>query len=258
MNLEFDNILDDKNYLEMQKIEHLLKRDILDYTIQKGSSALAWDLSKELYGFGEQMAKEFGIENIMYDVKNEIFDLIEKQYWGESDTLSDMNKESFLYKLKQNISDNTKRTIEETNQFDDKNLVKINEYVDTNISKIVDDFAKKYFNNRYRDKMEDLQNKWHIAYENKNYEQVNKLSGQMRRAFNNGYYKDYNLEYQIVKSFYIDTLLDYKRKKGEPMELTDIDKKVIDARMNLFTKDYDRKSNYYFTQELADALKSLN
>ena len=226
--------------LNIEHIERLLNNDIINYSNSKieAGNSLGWVLDNSISELGKKIAKKFEIENVTNnDSDIGIFKIMKGIYWGNN-TLLDMNSPKYLNELKQYISNHLKELIKYKYDFNNEKYEEISEYIGKNVNKIVNNFSNQYLNNNYRDKMEKIQKEWDIAYEYKDYDKLDKVSEQLKNNYSNGFYKDFNLEYKNFKSILIDTVFDNKRKNGEKLELTDMEKKVIEDTLKFFDSEY--------------------
>ena len=124
---------------------------------------------------GERIGEKHGIGNVMTEDKDiEIFKKMKTMYWS-SNTLLDMNNKEYLDELKQYVSSYMKELVVEQNMLSNKKKEEIFKDIDHSTDKMVNKFASKYFNNKARDKMKELQDKWDIAYKNKQYNVLDEI-----------------------------------------------------------------------------------
>ena len=71
----------------------------------------------------------------------------------------------------------------------------------------------------------------------------------------NGLYKDEQLTERMLKSLFIDRILDNKKKRGQNLELNDIDRIVISNKIKEYKKRCNFWSTNYFLTQLEDALE---
>lgn len=217
------------------KISSIALKNLIKYKEKHIDEYLITKLNNELDKMDKNIQKKWNLQSRLYltDAEDKLYgekvDLISNAYF-ELNTLADLNNKKLLTKLKESINNHIK-----VNLYDYSKKYKLNknqknmilEYTKNEVNKIINNFAKKYLNNETRDMVANFQNRWEEAYKNKDYDTANFFAGQIRRMYSNGIFKDDVLREKNMKTIYIDDILDEKKQKGEKVELTKLEEKVI-------------------------------
>lgn len=221
------------------KISSIALKNLIKYKEKHIDEYLITKLNNELDKMDKNIQKKWNLQSRLYltDAEDKLYgekvDLISNAYF-ELNTLADLNNKKLLTKLKESINNHIK-----VNLYDYSKKYKLNknqknmilEYTKNEVNKIINNFAEKYLNNKTRDMIANFQNRWEEAYKNKDYDTANFFAGQIRRMYSNGIFKDDVLREKNMKTIYIDDILDAKKQKGEKVELTELEEKVINKYM---------------------------
>lgn len=221
------------------KISSIALKNLIKYKEKHIDEYLITKLNNELDKMDKNIQKKWNLQSRLYltDAEDKLYgekvDLISNAYF-ELNTLADLNNKKLLTKLKESINNHIK-----VNLYDYSKKYKLNknqknmilQYTKNEVNKIINNFAKKYLNNETRDMVANFQNRWEEAYKNKDYDTANFFAGQIRRMYSNGIFKDDVLREKNMKTIYIDDILDEKKQKGEKVELTELEEKVINKYM---------------------------
>lgn len=221
------------------KISSIALKNLIKYKEKHIDEYLITKLNNELDKMDKNIQKKWNLQSRLYltDAEDKLYgekvDLISNAYF-ELNTLADLNNKKLLTKLKESINNHIK-----VNLYDYSKKYKLNknqknmilEHTKNEVNKIINNFAKKYLNNETRDMVANFQNRWEEAYKNKDYDTANFFAGQIRRMYSNGIFKDDVLREKNMKTIYIDDILDEKKQKGEKVELTELEEKVINKYM---------------------------
>ncbi len=221
------------------KISSIALKNLIKYKEKHIDEYLITKLNNELDKMDKNIQKKWNLQSRLYltDAEDKLYgekvDLISNAYF-ELNTLADLNNKKLLTKLKESINNHIKVNLYEYSKKyklnkNQKNMIL--EYTKNEVNKIINNFAKKYLNNETRDMVANFQNRWEEAYKNKDYDTANFFAGQIRRMYSNGIFKDDVLREKNMKTIYIDDILDEKKQKGEKVELTELEEKVINKYM---------------------------
>lgn len=189
--------------------------------------------------------------------------------FANAKSMSEVNNETVLNSSKLEITNFFNQELEQYAReqgIEEEHIQKVKQDVPKIVEKYFDRVVDKMFNNKTRDELEDLCNKWEKAYERFSYKDMNEISqeilGKMQK--DGELYRDKELELKLEEVVTKNQFIQNKILRGEEGILTKIENDVImkyvdKEKYNDKPKIQNEKNDIVeFSKEIQRRLKEIN
>ena len=194
------------------------------------------EIEKGIDKIEEELVNKWNLESDLYMTDRDnplnayLYNKMESKYFYAVD-ISEMANERFIDNIKNEIIKGFNTALdkyENNHHLVEKNKEEIRKDIERLVNKNVDSITSKLFNNKVRDNLENLCNRWNQAYENKDYSKADKISDKIVNFIDRpDVYKDDKLNARAEKIIYKNELIQNKLKNGKDGELSELEENTL-------------------------------